>query len=186
MGAKHGKPSRLGVLVNQRFSSIWSCMDKSVREKQYIYPKSLTYPLQRKKIGLKKLNKIEVNTICKAITVHGQFQGSSIGLRLSQTALNSIILTQLQRDVIIGILLGDGHIKTVGIKGQPMIQFNQGFVHLSYVLFVYNYLAPLCTHYPSLIRQRDGLFYLQIYTRCLLCLTPIYENFVVNGCKIIP
>ena len=34
-----------------------------------------------------------------------------------------------------------------------MIQFNQGFVHLSYVLFVYNYLAPLCTHYPSLIRR---------------------------------
>ena len=154
-------------------------MDKSVREKQYIYPKSLTL-----KIGLfrKKLNKIEVNTICKAITVHGQFQGSSIGLRLSQTALNSIILTQLQRDVIIGILLGDGHIKTVGIKGQPMIQFNQGFVHLSYVLFVYNYLAPLCTHYPSLVRlarssqRRDGLFYLQIYTRCLICLTPIYTS----------
>lgn len=67
-----------------------------------------------------------------------------------------------------------------------MIQFNQGFIHLPYVLFVYNYLAPLCTHYPSLIRQRDGLFYLQIYTRCLLCLTPIYENFVVNGRKIIP
>ena len=78
VGAKHGKPSRLGGLVNHRFSSTWSGMDKSVREKQYIYPKSLTL-----KIGLKKLNKIEVNTICKAITVQGQFLGSSIGLRLS-------------------------------------------------------------------------------------------------------
>ena len=67
-----------------------------------------------------------------------------------------------------------------------MLQFNQGFIHLSYVLFVYNYLGHLCTHYPSLIRQRDGLFYLQIYTRCLLCLTPIYKNFVVDGRKIIP
>lgn len=73
-----------------------------------------------------------------------------------------------------------------------MIQFNQGFVHLSYVLFVYNYLAPLCTHYPSLVRlarssqRRDGLFYLQIYTRCLFCLTPIYKNFVVDGRKVIP
>ena len=75
-----------------------------------------------------------------------------------------------------------------------MIQFNQGFLHLPYVLFVFNYLSPtnyttllFCTHYPSLIvRQRDGLFYLQIYTRCLLCLTPIYNNFIVNGRKIIP
>ena len=56
-------------------------------------------------------------------------------------------------------------------------------------LIIYLPLTTLlfCTHYPSLIvRQRDGLFYLQIYTRCLLCLTPIYNNFIVNGRKIIP
>ena len=67
-----------------------------------------------------------------------------------------------------------------------MIQFNQGFVHLPYVLFLFNFLSTLCTHYPSLIRQRDGLFSLQIYTRCLSCLVPIFELFVVNGHKIIP
>ena len=73
---------------------------------QYIYSKSLTIQIVNKKLSI-----IEINTICKAIIVHGQLQGSSIGLRLSQFALNSIILTPIQRDVIIGILLGDGHIK---------------------------------------------------------------------------
>ena len=106
--------------------------------------------------------------------------------KIKSNSLKSITLTVIQKEVIIGILLGDGHIKTVGIKGQPMVQFNQGFIHLSYVLFLFNFLAPLCTHYPSLIRQRDGLYSLQIYTRCLLCLSPIYNTFMVNGHKIIP
>ena len=109
-------------------------MKKSVRESQYVYPKSMTI-----KTVSKILSKIEKNTrfsACKEITVYGLNQGSSIGLRLSQTALNSISLTQIQKDVIIGILLGDGHIRTIGIKGQPMIQLNQGFLHLPYVLFV--------------------------------------------------
>lgn len=66
-----------------------------------------------------------------------------------------------------------------------MIQFNQGFLHLPYILFVFTFLFPLCTHFPFLIRQRDGSFYLQLYTRCLLCLTPIYDLFVVNGTKTI-
>ena len=48
------------------------------------------------KIGNKNLSKIEANTIIKAITIYGQFQGSSIGLRLSQIALNSIVLTPVQ------------------------------------------------------------------------------------------
>lgn len=88
-------------------------MKKSVRESQYVYPKSMTI-----KTVSKILSKIEKNTrfsACKEITVYGLNQGSSIGLRLSQTALNSISLTQIQKDVIIGILLGDGHIRTIGI-----------------------------------------------------------------------
>ena len=55
-------------------------MKKSVRESQYVYPKSMTI-----KTVSKILSKIEKNTFCKEITVYGLNQGSSIGLRLSQT-----------------------------------------------------------------------------------------------------
>ena len=67
-----------------------------------------------------------------------------------------------------------------------MIQFNQGFKHLPYILFLFQFIFPLCTHYPSLIQHRDGTFYLQIYTRCLLCLNNIFDLFIVNGVKTIP
>ena len=116
---------------------VWNAK-KIIREKQNIYPKSVTI-----ETGSKKLVQIEGNYICKSIVIHGQQTSSSIGLRLSQIALDSIVLTQIQKDVIIGILLGDGHIKTVGIKGKPMIQFNQGFIHLPYVLFVFKFLNPI-------------------------------------------
>lgn len=70
----------------------------TLEKSKYIYPKALCI-----KIGSNKLAKIEANTVCKAIVVHGQYQGSSLGFRLSQTALNSISLTQIQKDIIIGI-----------------------------------------------------------------------------------
>lgn len=109
-----------------------------------------------------------------------------MGLRLTQNVLNLMFLTPIQFDIIIGIMLGDGYIKKMSANGQPCIQFNQGFSHLPYVLFVSQFLGPLCTHLPSLIQNRDGTFYLQIYTRCLLCLKIIYDIFVINGVKTIP
>lgn len=60
--------------------------------------------------------------------------------------------------VLVGLILGDANIRRPGKNGNPHIQFNQGFVHLEYVLFVFSLLSPLCTHFPSLIQQRDGSF----------------------------
>ena len=74
-----------------RTYATWSGMSKSVRESQYIYPKSTTI-----KFGSKSLSKIEPNNNCKALTVFGQHLGSSLGLRLTQMALNSISLTTIQ------------------------------------------------------------------------------------------
>jgi NADH-ubiquinone oxidoreductase chain 4L len=72
--AEHVKPSWLGygVFVNHKFYATWSGMDKSVREKQYIYTKSLTIQIVNKKLSI-----IEINTICKAIIVHGQLLPST-------------------------------------------------------------------------------------------------------------
>ena len=70
-----------------------------------------------------------------------------------------------------------------------MIQYNQGFVHLPYILYLFQFLAPICTHYPSLWAiavLKDGTFDVQIYSRCLFTLNPIYELFVKDGVKTIP
>ena len=74
----------------------------------------------------------------------------------------------------------------MSLNGNPTIQFNQGFVHLPYILFLFQILAPLCVHYPSLVKRGDGSFYLQINTRCLASLNPIFDLFIFNKVKIIP
>ena len=40
--------------------------------------------------------------------------------------------------VLVGLILGDANIRRPGKNGNPHIQFNQGFVHLEYVLFVFS------------------------------------------------
>ena len=80
-------------------------MAKHIREMQYVLPKSRII-----KIWPKTLNSIIPNNQCKAITVYGSILGNSLGLRLAQWILNSIVLTQTQKDIVIGMMLGDGHI----------------------------------------------------------------------------
>lgn len=124
----------------------------------------------------------------KSLVLYGQNQGSTIGLKLSQYELDNIFLTDIQKEIILGIMLGDGYINIP--NNTPKIQHVQGFVHLSYSLFLFQFLAPPhkvdCCHYPSLVQKRDGSFSLTIHTRCLSCLNPIYDLFIVNGIKQIP
>lgn len=51
--------------AERKFYATWSGMSKSVRESQYIYSKSITL-----NTSLKKLTKIEVNTLCVAKAVN--------------------------------------------------------------------------------------------------------------------
>ena len=67
-----------------------------------------------------------------------------------------------------------------------MIQYHQGFVLLPYILFLFQFLAHLCSHIPSLIQRKCGTFYVQFYSRCLFTLNPIYDLFVKEGVKTIP
>ena len=84
-------------------------------------------------MGQKSLQSIITNPNIKTLVPYGHHQGSPLGLRLSQNILNNLYLTQIQRDIIIGIMLGDCHIKKMSKNGAPMIQYNQGFVHLTYI-----------------------------------------------------
>jgi LAGLIDADG DNA endonuclease family len=122
-------------------------MSTKERESKYIYPKSRVI-----KLSSNTLQKIESNPICKSIVVHGQCQGSTLGFRLSQAVLNNIFLTKEQLEIIIGIMLGDAYMHKKSLNGNALIQFNQGFFHLYYILFLMQKLAPLCTHFPLLIQ----------------------------------
>ena len=152
-------------------------MSKEQREKSNILQKSRIISINS------KLKKIEPNNDCKLIAIYGSNLGSNIGLRLSQQSLDDLYLTPLIQQILVGILLGDANIRIVGKNGKPHIQYNQGFIHLSYSLFINIELQSLCSHLPLLIRKKDGSFSLTLYTRCLNCLNPIYDNFIDNTYK---
>jgi NADH-ubiquinone oxidoreductase chain 4L len=138
------------------------------------------------KICSKSLQLIVPNNKIKSLVIYKSLQGYTLGLRLSQYSLNTIFITKIQLETIIGIMLGDAHIKKMSLNGNPTIQFNQGFLHLEYVLFLFQILAPLCVHYPSLVKRADGSFYLQLNTRCLASLNHIFDLFIINKVKTIP
>jgi len=135
------------------------------------------------KIGSTELNKIESNNECKSLVVYGSNLGSNIGFRLTPTVLNTLYITPFIFNVLIGNLLGDANIRIPNKKGNPQIQFNQGFIHLEYILHLFQILSPIVTHLPSLIQRRDLTFYLMLYTRCLACLFPLYHLFIIDGVK---
>ena len=153
-------------------------MTKELRIASYILSKSRII-----KTGSTTLTKIQPNNKCKALVLHGSSLGSNIGFKLNPVDLNNIFLTPFIFSVLIGILLGDGHIRVTSKNGNPQIQFNQGFINLEYILYIFQIFNPLVTHLPSLIQRRDGSFYLLLYTRCLACLYPLYDIFIVDGVK---
>lgn len=155
-------------------------MSKLERSKFYVLPKSKTVFS-----GPKNLKRIIPNDNCTSIVKYGDFLGSNIGMKLTNFDLKGLYLDPIIKQILVGILLGDGNIRRPSKNGQPQIQYNQGFVHLKYILFLSSFLYPILVHCPSLIQRRDLSFYLHIHTRCMDCLNPLFNLFIKNGVKTI-
>lgn len=136
--------------IQKRCYASWAGKPNEERKKAYIYPKDVTIDVRSI-----TLTKIIPNTICTAIVIWNQFHYCSIGLRLTPANLSLIALTQVQSEILIGILLGDGNIRKPSKNGNPQVQFKQGFTHLVYVLYLFSYLSSICSHFPTLVRTRD-------------------------------
>lgn len=156
-------------------------MSKEDRLKLNVLAKGRTIPT-----GSTALAKITPNNDCKSIVVHGTNLGSNIGYKFDSNMLNTLFITPYLTQVLVGMLLGDANIRKPGKNGQPQIQYNQGFVHLNHILHIFFLLSPILTHLPSLVQRRDSTLYLHLHTRCLACLSPLYDLFLANGKKRIP
>lgn len=90
-------------------------MPKAVRAKLNILAKARTIPT-----GSITLTKLTSNNNCKSIVVYGSNLGSNIGFKLDSNTLNNIFLTPFIKQVLIGILLGDGNIRKPYNNGNPL------------------------------------------------------------------
>jgi hypothetical protein len=69
--------------------------------------------------------------------VYGKYLGSNIGYKLDTYSLTNIYLTSLIKQILVGLLLGDGNIRKPTPNSNPQIQDNQGFVHLNHMLIMF-------------------------------------------------
>jgi hypothetical protein len=102
---------------------------------------------------------------------------------------NSIVLTELQRQFILGGLLGDLCIRIPPHQKNPILQFHHSIKQVDYILYKYNFLLNLCKIGPRdvVYKGLGNLKYRSVYfrTRSLPCLLPIHDIVMQNGYKTI-
>ena len=94
----------------------------------------------------------------------------------------NIPLSQKQREIIIGNILGDGSLEFSGFHG-TRLQIKQKEDYKEYVFWLYDQLKNLCRSAP---KQRKDNHQWYFSTRFLTELTELHQIFYPNGRKIIP
>lgn len=117
--------------------------------------------------------------------------GSSIFYhKISKYVRDNTKISSYHRSVLIGILLGDAHIRKINLpKNNTRIIFKQSIINFPYVWFVFMQLYPYCYSYPRLEKTIINFkkYYLVVFgTRTYPCLNELYQMFMHNGKKCVP
>lgn len=92
-------------------------------------------------------------------------------------------LTERQKSILIGMLLGDGSLRK---KRNTLVEVNHSISQKDYVLWLYSELRDLVATSPvSRISGKNRLA-IRFTTRSLRCLNEFYTQFYPGGCKSIP
>ena len=92
-------------------------------------------------------------------------------------------LTEVQRAIIIGSLLGDGAMRC---KTNALLEVNHSWHQQAYVVWKYRRLADLVLTPPKLRRGNGDRISCRFVTRSLPVLTPYFDLFYASGKKIAP
>jgi hypothetical protein len=95
-------------------------------------------------------------------------------------------LTQLQRSVIIGSLLGDGCLRTFPGRKNALLEINHSYRQKEYVDWKYNLLKDVSAAPPKARKGNGSRIAYRFYSRQLLEFTEYYKLFYRKGRKIIP
>ena len=95
-------------------------------------------------------------------------------------------LTQLQKAVVIGSMLGDGYIRRLKGRSNAFLEINHSFKQKEYVDWKYSVLENLTKSKPKMRLGKANRIAYRFYTRQLSELTEIMNKFYVGNKKIIP
>jgi hypothetical protein len=95
-------------------------------------------------------------------------------------------LTQLQRSVIVGSLLGDGYLRIVPGRRDALFEVNHSFSQKEYVDWKYQVLQSICRSEPKMRSGNAGRIAYRFSTRQTQELTGLHGMFYASGRKLIP
>ena len=116
--------------------------------------------------------------------------------RLTKDERSKLTLNESQKSILIGILLGDGHINRRYINGNSRFIFGQSALlshHISYFYFVFNIFKPFCssTFVPeiktSIDKRTKNVYHSSNFaTLSLPCFNLYRELFYLDNIKVVP
>src|SRR3989344_3113235 len=95
-------------------------------------------------------------------------------------------LTQLQRSIIIGSLLGDGYLRIVPRRYNAFLEINHSYSQKEYVDWTFEMLKSICKSGPKMRSGNGGRIAYRFTTRQMPEITELFRMFYANGKKQIP
>ena len=95
-------------------------------------------------------------------------------------------LNQVQKDIIIGTLLGDGYLRMIEGRKNAFLEINHSYSEKHYVDWKYNHLKSLVKSGPKLRKGNGKRLAYRFFTRQNPELTRFLEEFYKNKTKIVP
>jgi len=111
---------------------------------------------------------------------------------LTKAERAQFILTTEQKDILVGLILGDLYVRKVPGGVNAKLQFTQGTVHDDYLLHLYDLFKIYCTAPPKTTSRAPDIRTGKVYSTTsfdsysLPCFTELYNLFYPNGQKIVP
>ncbi len=95
-------------------------------------------------------------------------------------------LTQYQKSLIIGTILGDGYLRIIPGRNNAFLEINHSFSQKQYVDWKFEKLQNICISRPKIRKGNGNRIAYRFYTKQYPDLTKFYNNFYKNGYKIVP
>jgi len=110
------------------------------------------------------------------------------GLHIIINSMDNTVgsLTQIQRSIIIGSLLGDGYLRIVPGRSNALLEINHSYSQKEYVDWKFKMLESLCRSAPKMRKGNGNRVAYRFSTRQSRELTAMYKIFYKNRTKQVP
>ena len=95
-------------------------------------------------------------------------------------------LTEIQKSIVTGSILGDGYLRIIPGRTNAILEINHSIKQKDYVDWLFQQLKNLIITPPKLRRGNGKRIAYRFFTRQHPELSEIYNEFYVNGRKLVP